>query len=350
MKHTIFGLQQKTVCELEMGLAECLIYRYILDFLPHMKSIQVDDELYYWVDYTYLNKNLPVLNVRKKSTTDRKVKERVSRPIDNLAEAGVVKKYVKRVAAGTYIYIALDKAIHQRLTGLKAPEPASLQHYRKTGDACTTEKPGMHIKDDSSIKDSSINLSNDLNSAKKTETEKRPEEKTDGQTDNQNDLIQSYVIAYSCPRDFVLQQIDRLKAERQRRLDKGIEKITNEKRYLAKMLSDEDSLALFHVENEVKEKKKPTVRGFKTQEENALKEKEDDEKKIDRLTEDENRRNDSEFHEMLKQPDCELYKKCFDSLVDYAKQVVVKGENPMLIEISMYSAYKKMTGGFKQTG
>jgi len=365
MKHTIFGLCQKTLCELEIDLTEALLYRYILDFIPHMKFITVNDELYFWVDYDYFIKNLPILNVGKKSISDRMKKERLSNLFDKLDKAGATRKYVKRVASGTYIYVAIDKAVHQRLTHLCTPKPAPLRHPGNNRNAKTPGITGMHIKDNSSINNSSISQSNDLNSDiepelknsldKKTDgltdkkINKKTKEQTDGLNDRQNDFIQQYVLQ-GYQRKYVLIQMDKLKTERERRRNKGLEKITNEKVYLDRMISNTGDYDVFLAEQSLPEEKKPFVRGYQTPE-TAAKESDDCKKDLEaRKNEKQIRQNDTAFHEMLRNPDGELYKKCFDLLVPFVKRKLTQGENNQLTQISMYNAYKKLTTGLRQTG
>jgi len=367
-----FDRQLRTDILFDLGLdhTQVAIYSNLIDFAKHPnvkhRTFNGKDAILY--NYKHFAANDPLLNSKYKDSSEENNKRRLKKHLDFICDTKLLTRHQQKTTNGTLVYFEIDWNKYYELRGIEIPEDDQLEEDESTVDSAPTfsgtpkAPPLCHLPDEVGAnkhlpeKVGAINNSQSINSqsvncedhAKNQETPSK--EKTDGQTDGQNDLIKSYMLNFNCPRDFVLKQIDKLKAERERRRNKGLESIANERLYLEKMLADKDSLTLFLAESEVGEERKPTVRGYKTQEDNALKDKQEEIKKADIQTEDENRRNDNEFHEMMQRPDCELYKKCFDSLVDYAKQVVEKGENNALIEISMYSAYKKLTRGFKQVG
>ncbi len=73
MKYTIEGFSQRRALELGLTSEDLLILRWIIDFIgiSGMKEFQHDGKTYYWIDYTHLLNDLPILNIKKRALANR---------------------------------------------------------------------------------------------------------------------------------------------------------------------------------------------------------------------------------------------------------------------------------------
>jgi len=61
MESFVFGYNQIKAMELGLNLEDLLILKYISDFSPKMKTIIKNNKLYFWIDYKYLLRCLPII-------------------------------------------------------------------------------------------------------------------------------------------------------------------------------------------------------------------------------------------------------------------------------------------------
>jgi hypothetical protein len=83
MKYTIMGFSQMKMIELDMDLNDCLILRYLIDFKDSGKMHReiIEDEVYYWVRYDELKKDIPIININSKDVLRRHIKKMVDNKI-----------------------------------------------------------------------------------------------------------------------------------------------------------------------------------------------------------------------------------------------------------------------------
>lgn len=97
MKFTVAGFQQQAFIDLGLDTKDIFILGYLRDFIASnsMYSEIVDGDKYYWVEYTALIDELPILELNTVS---------IGRRFKKYEEIGVCKKYVKK-KGGTYTFI-----------------------------------------------------------------------------------------------------------------------------------------------------------------------------------------------------------------------------------------------------
>lgn len=99
MKYNIHGFNQPRAVELNLTNDDLLVLRWFVDFAgtKKMKTIIEEDGIYYWVNYTTVLEDLPVLKISKQ-TLKRK-------HFDNLCNSNVLKhKHIKD--GGSFSYYA----------------------------------------------------------------------------------------------------------------------------------------------------------------------------------------------------------------------------------------------------
>ncbi len=115
MKYTIFGLDQKLMCEWGIDLKDALILRYVIDFCesPRMIKKKLDDGAEYtWIKYENLIEEFPILGFGNNAkTTNPKKKTKNARrmlwsKLQNLIAKGVLEHHQDR-QGGTYSYFRL---------------------------------------------------------------------------------------------------------------------------------------------------------------------------------------------------------------------------------------------------
>ena len=102
MKYTIHGFDQLTANKLGLTNDDLLILRWFVDFsnTKKMKTIIEQDGVYYWVIYSQILQDLPILKISK----DRLKKKH----FNNLCDSGVLKhKHIKE--GGSFSYYAIGE-------------------------------------------------------------------------------------------------------------------------------------------------------------------------------------------------------------------------------------------------
>ena len=101
MFYTIHGFYQKAAHELGLDNDDLLLLRWFVNFKDsgNMKSVNIDDEKYYWVNYQKLTEELPILGLKKDS---------IYRKLKKMSDVKVLKR--KTIFdGGRYSYFTLDK-------------------------------------------------------------------------------------------------------------------------------------------------------------------------------------------------------------------------------------------------
>ncbi|MEG1256398.1 hypothetical protein [Clostridium sp.] len=67
MKYTIMGFRQEKLVQLGLDTLDATILRYFIDFKESkgMKVKIVDGQVYYWIRYDGVLRELPILNMKK---------------------------------------------------------------------------------------------------------------------------------------------------------------------------------------------------------------------------------------------------------------------------------------------
>ena len=100
MKYTIEGFAQDQLIELELDVSDALILRWFIDFAGtgNMKRIIHDHQIYYYVKYSGIISDLPVLGI---SST-----KGIGKRFDRYVEKGLLRKTVQRQGNGTILFFA----------------------------------------------------------------------------------------------------------------------------------------------------------------------------------------------------------------------------------------------------
>lgn len=105
MKYTIEGFAQDKLIELELDVSDALILRWFIDFAGtgNMKRIIHDHQIYYYVKYSGIISDLPVLGI---SST-----KGISKRFDRYVEKGLLLKTVQRQGNGTLLFFAPTRTL-----------------------------------------------------------------------------------------------------------------------------------------------------------------------------------------------------------------------------------------------
>lgn len=114
MKYTILGFSQAKLIELKLDIDDALILRYFIDFKDsgNMSKEIFDNDMFYWVSYDFLKKDLPILDISK---------DMVYRKFKKLVNSGILKHKTKRVG-GTFSFYALSEKYSQLISSIETTE------------------------------------------------------------------------------------------------------------------------------------------------------------------------------------------------------------------------------------
>lgn len=124
MKYNIHGFNQPRAVELNLSNDDLLVLRWFVDFAgtKKMKTIFEEDGLYYWVNYTNVLEDLPVLKISK-TTLKRK-------HFDNLCKSNVLKhKHIKDGGSFSYYAYGIN---YDTLVYLQDTTPSTKLDYPST--------------------------------------------------------------------------------------------------------------------------------------------------------------------------------------------------------------------------
>lgn len=108
MRWTIEGFSQKRLVGLGLDAIDAVLLRFVADFYlsGKMQKVIMGDQEYFWLCYSHVLSELPILGIEKRQLSNR---------MDKLVEAGVMKKEVVRSGIGTRAYIRFDEEIFAAL-------------------------------------------------------------------------------------------------------------------------------------------------------------------------------------------------------------------------------------------
>ena len=101
MKFSFLGYSVKRMMEFSLDVKDIVILRYFDDFRKtgKMNYEEVHGEKYYWVSYQNIERELPFLDLNRRS---------IMKKMHKLRDAGILKHYTRR-EGGTFSYYAVDK-------------------------------------------------------------------------------------------------------------------------------------------------------------------------------------------------------------------------------------------------
>lgn len=107
MQKVLYGFSQEAACELGLDLVDLLLLRWFVRFSEsgNMVKKEIAGETYYWVNYSRVCDNYPILNVQKTV---------IYRHFKKMADKGILKRYTLK-ANGTYSLYNLDEEYEKLL-------------------------------------------------------------------------------------------------------------------------------------------------------------------------------------------------------------------------------------------
>ncbi|MDY4575110.1 MAG: hypothetical protein SPD90_08650 [Intestinibacter sp.] len=107
MQKVLYGFSQEAACELGLDLVDLLLLRWFVRFSEsgNMVKKEIAGETYYWVNYSGVCDNYPILNVQKTV---------IYRHFKKMADKGILKRYTLKVN-GTYSLYNLDEEYEKLL-------------------------------------------------------------------------------------------------------------------------------------------------------------------------------------------------------------------------------------------
>ena len=107
MQKVLYGFSQEAACELGFDLVDLLLLRWFVRFSEsgNMVKKEIAGETYYWVNYSGVCDNYPILNVQKTV---------IYRHFKKMADKGILKRYTLKVN-GTYSLYNLDEEYEKLL-------------------------------------------------------------------------------------------------------------------------------------------------------------------------------------------------------------------------------------------
>jgi len=107
LQKVLYGFSQEAACELGLDLVDLLLLRWFVRFSEsgNMVKKEIAGETYYWVNYSGVCDNYPILNVQKTV---------IYRHFKKMADKGILKRYTLK-ANGTYSLYNLDEEYEKLL-------------------------------------------------------------------------------------------------------------------------------------------------------------------------------------------------------------------------------------------
>ena len=107
MQKVLYGFSQEAACEMGLDLVDLLLLRWFVRFSEsgNMVKKEIAGETYYWVNYSGVCDNYPILNVQKTV---------IYRHFKKMADKGILKRYTLK-ANGTYSLYNLDEEYEKLL-------------------------------------------------------------------------------------------------------------------------------------------------------------------------------------------------------------------------------------------
>lgn len=137
MKFSFLGYSVQGIMEFDLDVKDIAILRYFDDFRKSgkMNSEVVDGEEYYWISYQGIERELPFLNLSKRSIMMR---------MHKLRDAGLLKHYTKK-QGGTFSYYAFGKN-YEKLIYLKDTNKDKDNNEEIENDKDNKDKENKNLK------------------------------------------------------------------------------------------------------------------------------------------------------------------------------------------------------------
>jgi len=190
MKYTLHQFQQQACFELNLNLQEAYLLSWIVDFIQsgNMDSIILEGEPYYWIAYSKVIDELPMLRIQSMDVVGRKFK--------SLEKKKILKRHTVKTAGKTKCYFAIVKETYKQLFMREEVDSRRVRGVAadESGGSQPTEQ-----SDNSSIIDSSIIDSNiyDVDTPDDTTVDNLPDTDAESITDCLISNLLDYNPAYT---------------------------------------------------------------------------------------------------------------------------------------------------------
>ena len=142
MRYQIFRLQQEALINLDLNTEEALLLDWLLNWKDgeSMERIVVGDDLAYWVNYSTVVSELPILFNKPKGNSIEDVEKAKKSNVAKVARmlkgnlSKVLTRHEKKVQGKTKIYISFDRTMLDIL----------LNYESKKDSSAATDKPNTN--------------------------------------------------------------------------------------------------------------------------------------------------------------------------------------------------------------
>jgi hypothetical protein len=117
MQYTFHGFSQERLLELGLDDRDAALLRYFVDFKDsgEMYSEEFEGEVYYWIKYEGIRKQLPLLG-------DKLKKDSIYRRFKNMVAKGVLRHRMKK-SGGSFSFYALSEQYYSLITSAEPTQP-----------------------------------------------------------------------------------------------------------------------------------------------------------------------------------------------------------------------------------
>ncbi len=177
MRYQIFRLQQEALINLGLNTEEALLLDWLLNWKDgeSMERIVVGNDLAYWVNYSTVVSELPILFNKPKSNSIEDVEKAKKSNVAKVARmlkgnlSKVLTRHEKKVQGKTKIYISFDRTMLDIL----------LNYESKKDLPAPTDKPQTNSK---------VNVNNSIPQNKGNDTRKNNKNKVGNNYQNKNGI------------------------------------------------------------------------------------------------------------------------------------------------------------------
>ena len=165
MRYQIFRLQQEALVNLDLNTEEALLLDWLLNWKDgeSMERIVVGDDLAYWVNYSTVVSELPILFNKPKSNSIEDIEKAKKSNVAKVARmlkgnlSKVLTRHEKKVQGKTKIYISFDRTMLDIL----------LNHESKKAVTAGTDTTNSNSKNNNSNNSIPQKQDNDTRKSKK---------------------------------------------------------------------------------------------------------------------------------------------------------------------------------------
>lgn len=146
MRYSIEGFQQDKLVEYGLDSVDAVILRWFVDFIAtgKMQVRVIDGVSYYWVNYSYVIEQLPVLGISAADSVGRRFKK--------MLKAGVIIKTTVRVQGASMVFLSPNTEKFSSLIS-HPTQKSVVQPTSEAGVHPTQKSAYSSSKEDSSSKD-----------------------------------------------------------------------------------------------------------------------------------------------------------------------------------------------------